>query len=340
MLGKREIGALTILIGVACWNPARAQAPPPSVLIIDVGNVVEYQGDVSDPTKFDTNSAITPSAGVRPFAPNTAFGDIVAVNGQPAKGVWVANPLAIGLTTTFTAGRSIADTSHASLKSHTFEILKSDGSPIGTVMCFGLDGSTPPPGAPVYPVDTRGNFAVFGGTGAFLGARGELVQRAQALEAVPPRAASVVEDPAYRRINGGGNIRFYLHLLPLTTPQIATTLGGPAVTHSFDSSLVTSSRPAAAGETLWLFASGLGPTVPGVNPGEPFLPGVVSVVNSPVAVTVNGKSAEVLSAVGYPGEIDGYLVSFAVPPDAAKGPATIQISAAWITSGPVSITIQ
>jgi hypothetical protein len=61
-------------------------------------------------------------------------------------------------------------------------------------MSFGLDAGPPPPGAPSYPVDTRGNYTIYGGTGAFLGARGELVQRAQSLETNPPRAASMAED--------------------------------------------------------------------------------------------------------------------------------------------------
>jgi uncharacterized protein (TIGR03437 family) len=54
------------------------------------------------------------------------------------------------------------------------------------------------------------------------------------------------------------------------------------------------------------------------------------VVNSPVEVTVNGQDAEVLDAVGYPGAVDEYQ-NFRVPPDTAKGSATIQVSAAWIT---------
>ena len=110
---------------------------------------------------------------------NVAFGDIVAVNGQPAKGVYVGRPVAIRLTPTPSPGRAIADSTHASLRSHTFEILKSDGTPVGTMMSFGLDGGPPPPGAPSYPVATRGDYTIFGGTGAFLGARGELVQRVQ-----------------------------------------------------------------------------------------------------------------------------------------------------------------
>ncbi len=41
----------------------------------------------------------------------------------------------------------------------------------------------------------------------------------------------------------------------------------------------------------------------------------MAVVNSPVEVTVNGKAAEVLGAVGYPFAVDAYQVNFRVPPD-------------------------
>ena len=53
--------------------------------------------------------------------------------------------------------------------------------------------------------------------------------------------------------------------------------------------------------------------------GQPFPSSPLASVNSPVEVTVNGKPAEVLSAVGYPGAVDGYQVNFRVPPDTAKG---------------------
>ena len=133
---------------------------------------------------------------------------------------------------------------------------------------------------------------------------------------------------------------FTLFVIPMSLPGVAVTPSGPAVTHSADFSLVSASKPAAAGEILSLFATGLGPTRPGLSPGQPFPSTPLAVVNSPVEVTVNGNVAEVLSATGYPGATDGYQVNFRVPPDTAKGTATIQVSAAWIAGPPVSIPVQ
>jgi uncharacterized protein (TIGR03437 family) len=55
---------------------------------------------------------------------------------------------------------------------------------------------------------------------------------------------------------------------------------------------------------------------------------------------VNGISAEVLAAVGFPGSVDGYQVNFRVPQGAGKGVATIQVSAAWIAGTSVGIAVQ
>jgi uncharacterized protein (TIGR03437 family) len=143
----------------------------------------------------------------------------------------------------------------------------------------------------------------------------------------------MTEDPNNRRINGGGKSRRILTLYPMSAPQIL------AIAHSGDFSAVTPSKPAAPGEILSAFARGLGPTQPGVDPGQPF-PGTPSPVNSPVEVTVNGKPVEVLAAVGFPGAIDGYQVNFRLPADVPNGPATIQLSAAWVASPSAAISVQ
>ncbi|MFL6451521.1 MAG: hypothetical protein ACJ746_28160 [Bryobacteraceae bacterium] len=123
-------------------------------------------------------------------------------------------------------------------------------------------------------------------------------------------------------------------------PEVVITPYGPSVAHSDDFSLVSSAKPATAGEILSLFATRLGPTRASLAPGQPFPSSPLAVVNSPVAVTVNGKAAEVLSAVGYPGALDGYQVNFRVPQDAVSGTATIQVSAAWIAGAPVSVPVR
>ena len=123
-------------------------------------------------------------------------------------------------------------------------------------------------------------------------------------------------------------------------PRVAVTGGGVAVTHSADFTLVTAAKPAAAGEALSLFASGLGPTRPGVDPGQPFPTNPPAVVASSVEVRVNGKPAELLGAVGLPGAVDGYQVNFRVPADTGKGMATIQVSVGMVIDTSASIMVQ
>src|SRR5260370_6423187 len=103
----------------------------------------------------------------------------------------------------------------------------SDSTPVGTIVSLGCSGGPAPPGTPSAE---RGNWAIVGGTGAFLGARGQ-VSGAGAAFGVG-RAASMAEDPANRRTNGGGTSRFILHVIPMSVPQIAITANGAAVNHS------------------------------------------------------------------------------------------------------------
>src|SRR5262249_36648420 len=104
--------------------------------------------------------------------------------------------------------------------------------------------------------------------------------------------------------------------------------------------MVTAAKPAKSGEILTLFASGLGPTRPGVGPGNPFTADPMQIVNSPVALTVNGKSAEVLYGGGFPGTADGYQVNFKVPDDTAASLGRVQLIVAWITGLSFKIAIQ
>ena len=334
--------AVVILIAAGYVSPARGQASA-TTLVVGLENVVEYNVDTTDLSKWGTDPNITPSKGVQGMgvgcvaSMTVVLGDIVSVNGDPARGTYVGRFVGVCLSPTPTAGwNAIADISATSSRDETYYILQSDGAtPIGTIMVNGLNGSVSP--RPSGPPAGGQNLAIVGGTGAFLGARG---QKGGVPGITGSRDASITEDPANRRQNGGGHGFFTFYVIPMSRPEVMITPNGPAVTHSSDFSLVTAAKPAAAGEILSLFATGLGPTGASLAPGQPFPSSPLAVVNSPVAVTVNGEAAEVLSAVGYPGAVDGYQVNFRVPPDTPKGPVSIQVTAAWIPGAPVSITVQ
>ena len=329
---KIIIGAT--LCALACSLCALAQAAPPVVLRVEYENGVRYIYDSVDVPAYAT--VPTPTSQVAPsFAKYVLLGDIVAVNGRPAKGIFLTRQMTINLTPNPSPGQAIADAVRQNVLDRIVEILLPDGTPIGSISTVGFNLGEPPPGAPAGSM--AGSFIITGGTGAFLGVRGQAVDGGLL---VATRNASVKEDPSKRRVNGGGKASAVFQLFPMFRPEVVTTAAGPAVTHSSDFSLVSVSKPAAAGEILSVFMTGLGPTRPNVQPGTPFPSDPPVEVNSPVEVTVNGKPAEVLAAVGNPGTIEGFQVNFRVPPDTAKGTAAVQVSAAWIPGAPVSIAIQ
>jgi uncharacterized protein (TIGR03437 family) len=338
MIRKYEIRLTTILAATLFCLPGWGQSAPATILQIDIENWVEYVDDTPDTSKWATNPSPTPASIPRNFTVQFGIADIVAVNGQPVKGTMVRNLRNMNLSTAPSPGQAMGDAPRGAAVTDYYEILKTDGSTIGTIIVSGLAPGPAAPGAPLAV--NQGNFAVVGGTGAFLGVKGQNGQMANP-QIITLRQASVTEDPANRRQNGGGGrVRWVMHLIPMERPEIIATANGPAVAHSTDFTLVSASKPAFAGEILSLFVRGLGPTKPGVDPGAPFPPSPATVVNSPVTVTVNGESAEVLGAVGYPGSIDGYQVNFRVPAVAAPGTATIQVAAAWIAGPEVQIAIR
>jgi uncharacterized protein (TIGR03437 family) len=86
--------------------------------------------------------------------------------------------------------------------------------------------------------------------------------------------------------------------------------------------------------------TGLGAVRGQTTLGDPFPANPAAEVISPVGVLVNGKEAEVITKIGWPGTTDRYRVDFHVPSELAAGIATIQLSAAWIPGPTVDIPVQ
>ena len=311
-----------------------AQVSPATILKIDLQNFVQYNQDEPSYGKFALSGEATTAPLAANFAHYILIGDIVAVNGRPARGAHVCRVQQVNMATAATPGQAIGDVQFPFLLDCVEDLVQVDGTPIGAFTFMGRANGPPPPGAPLE--QPMGGTVVTGGNGAFLGVRGQGGE----VRLARVRRASVTEDPSRRRIHGGGNVTLIFHLIPMFRPEIVTTANGPAVVHSSDFSLVTASNPARSGELLTLFASGLGPTRPGVDPGQPFAADPVQIVNSPVELTVNGKSAAVLYAGGYPGAVDRYQVNFRVPEGTAAGLAAVQLTSAWISGPEVKIAVQ
>src|SRR6266849_5890338 len=76
---------ITAALCAAAFGRAWAQAPQFAVLDIEYENFVNYVNDVGDPSKLVTSPNVV-NATVRNFMMNIFIGDIVSVNGRPAKG--------------------------------------------------------------------------------------------------------------------------------------------------------------------------------------------------------------------------------------------------------------
>lgn len=136
---------------------------------------MDYVGDTSDVSKLATDPSVTiPAIARSTFVRSSYIADIVAVNGQPAKGTAMADGQVFMLRTAPKPGQAIADVTRGGFADFRLEILKNDGTPIGTIMVSELTGAAAPPGAPRSV--SQGNNAIVGGTGAFLGARGQMGQ--------------------------------------------------------------------------------------------------------------------------------------------------------------------
>jgi hypothetical protein len=339
----KQIRIISALLAI-CAAFGKAQATGSIVHVELLNSTVYFRGycALADQGK-NPNKLFRPTP-VPPFPAGVGIADIVSVNGQPVKGTAlqvIDNTL---LAPNMTPGRSIGDfTATPANASWRLTFLNPDGTLIGTLEIVGQGTSADlrPPGAPgEFPGGSV--YSVIGGTGPFLGVRGYFapVQDTASAE----RQTTDCEDPAYRRINAdpGGNKRHpVLFLIPAVQPQIVITAGAPAIYHS-DLTVVTAANPAAAGEVIIARATGLGPTVPGVDPGQPFPAYPASplqTVNSPVGVTVNQQSTNVINAVGWPGLVDTYRVDFRVPAETTPGQASIQLSSAWISGPSVSIQV-
>jgi len=315
---------MKLVIAVLLLMPAIAlgQATSDVILMIDLEKTTWYALDPAESSKWMTASVLTPVPSTFVSTPMThlLLADVVAINEKPARGTFAAWGIWTSFSPTVTAspGRPIADISRSQMWNMLFEVHDVEKGHVGTLAAMGFASGPPPPGT--APGSRAGNFIITGGSGAWVGARGQ----AASIAVAGTRTASGVENPAYRRVNSvAGTWRIAATLNSMTLPTVV------AAYHS-DFTPVSASNPARAGEALVLAVKGLGPTNPVLVPGKTFDQQELAVVTAPVAVTVNDLPAAVSNQVGWPGTGDTYRLDVTLPGGIAAGTAGMSVSAAWI----------
>jgi minor extracellular serine protease Vpr len=127
-------------------------------------------------------------------------------------------------------------------------------------------------------------------------------------------------------------------------PQIfAASVGGSTIgviVHGLTGALVTSASPAASGEVVAIYCTGLGPVTPAVNSGQPSPSNPLSITATAATATVGGIPALVQFSGLTPGSIGLYQVNAVIPKGLSSGAQQVTISVAGATSKAVPTYIQ
>src|SRR5579871_946068 len=138
----RRVAILPMLFAALYSYPARGQSSA-ATIYIELQNVVEYQVDTSDLSKYGTDPSVTQGKAGKGLGVGCAgiqiigYGDIVSVNGQPARGSYVGRGVAVFTSPTPVQSgiNAISDTILFLMQKTAYEILQTDGiTPVGTIM--------------------------------------------------------------------------------------------------------------------------------------------------------------------------------------------------------------
>lgn len=108
-------------------------------------------------------------------------------------------------------------------------------------------------------------------------------------------------------------------------PAIFATASGAAIVKAKDGSLVSASNPASAGDSLIVYATGLGPTAPAFTSGEILTSDVSWFGTIPVTAKIGSADAVVQTVTGVPAFAGLYAVTLTVPSGVPAGTAKLQL---------------
>jgi uncharacterized protein (TIGR03437 family) len=143
-------------------------------------------------------------------------------------------------------------------------------------------------------------------------------------------------------VNNSGSASQPVQVLVSTAEPGIFTFDGTnaAALHGANGSKITSSSPVARGETIVIYATGLGPVSASPGTGNPASRTTVSRTTHVVSVAINGLNADVAFSGLAPDFVGLYQLNAVVPAGAGSGSLPLIVAVDGITSPPAKIAVQ
>jgi uncharacterized protein (TIGR03437 family) len=132
--------------------------------------------------------------------------------------------------------------------------------------------------------------------------------------------------------NANGNSNSAVIATALYAPAIFSTASGPAIFKA-NGTQVTTANAAAAGDTLYIYATGLGPVTPGLTSGK-LTPAAVPYTTAPVTVLFGSSGSSASASVSVAGFGGLYQVTVNVPGGLAAGAVNLQLQMPFAAASP------
>ena len=183
------------------------------------------------------------------------------------------------------------------------------------------------------PKSLNGTSVTIGGTQAGM----LLVAPDQVIVEVPAEVPAGRQPLVVNNSNANSNT-FSLTVQPVSPNIFFDGTGGIVVKNS-TFSLVRPDNPAAAGDVLVIYSTGLGQTTPPLNTGR-IAPSTPFSNTDTVSVTIGGRSAQVIYSIASPGFAGLYQTAVVMPAGVLPGSAALQISSGGVSSNSVNIPVK
>jgi uncharacterized protein (TIGR03437 family) len=123
---------------------------------------------------------------------------------------------------------------------------------------------------------------------------------------------------------GGVSDNYYATVLPAAPSIFRSGTAGPntglaTVFRDDDNQLVTPTNPVHTGDSISIYATGLGPTLPAVSDGMPAPSSPLALTMIPAQVTLGGTPLNVTYAGLAPGEVGVYQINASIPLNVPQG---------------------